>query len=69
MHEVQGRMKTAIISWLKSDGNRAFFVVKVKGKQVSTVFQPDALVVFRAKVTLGHFRAQSFSWHFSPEDN
>ena len=34
------------------DGSRGFSVVQLKGKQLSLTFQPDALVVFRAKVAI-----------------
>ena len=46
-------MKTAIFSWLQNDGNRGFSKDQLKGKQLLPTFQPDALVVFRAKVKLG----------------
>ena len=46
-------MKTAILSWLQKDGNRGFSKDQLKGKQLSPMFRPDALVVFRAKVKLG----------------
>ena len=42
-------MKTAILSWLQNDGTRGFSVDQLKGKKLSLMFQPDALVVFRAK--------------------
>ena len=46
-------MKTAIPSWLQNDGNRGFSKDLLKGKQLLPTFQPDPLVVFRAKVKLG----------------
>ena len=42
-------LKTSILSWLQNDGSREFSVDQLKGKQLSPTFQPDALVVFRAK--------------------
>ena len=40
-------MKTAILSWLQNDGSREFSKDQLKGKRLSLMFQPDALVVFR----------------------
>ena len=45
-------MKTVILSWLQNEGNRGFSKDQLKGKQLLPTFRPDALVVFRAKVTL-----------------
>ena len=45
-------MKTAILSWLQNDGTREFSKDQLKGKQVSPMFRPDALIVFRAKVKM-----------------
>ena len=43
-------MKTVILSWPQNDETRGFSIDQLKGKQFSPMFQPDALVVFRAKV-------------------
>ena len=43
-------MKTAILSWLQNDGTWGFSKYQLKGKQLSLMFRPDALVDFRAKV-------------------
>ena len=54
-------MKTAIFNWLQNDGTSDFSKDQLKGKQLSSMNRPDALVVFRAKAV---FRA-----NFSPEDD
>ena len=41
-------MKTVTLSWLQNDGTRGFSKDQLKGKQLSPMFRPDALVVFRA---------------------
>ena len=43
----------------QNDGTRGFSIDQLKGKQLSPMFQPDALVVFRAKVALKMTRALS----------
>ena len=45
---VRINMKTAILSWLQNDG---FSKDQLKGKQLLPTFRPDALVVFRAKMS------------------
>ena len=40
--------KTVILSWLQNDGTRGFSKDQLRGKQLSLMFWPDALVVFRA---------------------
>ena len=40
-----------ILSWLQDDGTRGFSITQLKEKQLSSMFQPYALVVFRAKGT------------------
>ena len=42
-------MKTVILSWLQNDGTKGFSKDQLKGKQLSPMFRPDALVIFRAK--------------------
>ena len=42
-------MKTVILSWLQNDGTRRFSVDQLKGKPLLPMFQPDVLVIFRAK--------------------
>ena len=41
-------MKTVIFSWLQNDGSKEFFVNQLNRKQLSSMFSPDAAVVFRA---------------------
>ena len=43
-------MKTVILNWLQNDGTRGFSKGQLKGKQLSPMFRPDALVVFKDKV-------------------
>ena len=42
-------MKTVVLSWLQNDGTMRFSVDQLKGKPLLPMFQPDALIVFRAK--------------------
>ena len=45
--EIGSTSSTADI--LDIDGTRGFSIVQLKGKQISLKFQPDALVVFKAR--------------------
>ena len=49
-------LKTVILSWLQNDGTRRFSKDQLNRKQLSPIFRPDALVVFRAK---GHFSLEN----------
>ena len=49
MQIVCKQMKTVILSWLQIDGTRGFSR-SIDQKTTSATYQPDTLVVFRAKV-------------------
>ena len=62
---------TAILSWFWNDGSGGgggrFSVDQLKGKKLSPMFRPDAVVVFRAKVEYLVILRASFI--FIPEDD
>ena len=42
--------RSTFLALLNADGSRGLSVDQLKGKQLSPMFGPDAVVVFRAKV-------------------
>ena len=53
-------VKTAILSWLQNDGTRGFSKDQLKGKQLSLMFQPDALVIFNLALKTTRASGQNF---------